>query len=170
MKRSAVALLLAASSFQAGCSQPRDLYQPAVVSMVDSRPCFSVGDSPETRRARPRIAALTVLSERDAGSEMAWAIDLTEREPAVELAPENCLAYGEALPGARVIEAPRQLRAGERYSVSINAHIQDPRSSGTDWNNRVYRLSFCLALSGGGVLEVREVPWRRGQWAWHVCD
>lgn len=153
----------------AGCRQPSGMYQPAVVKIIDSQPCFGVADSDETRHTPPTIAAISVDRGTDGGVENVWSW-ITPLTPAVTLHPSDCIPYGYGASAGEAHQSGHNPSVGERYSVSINAQIPNPSPHGDRMLGRMYGLEFCLVKSADGELRAISVPRSRGAPMWQVCE
>lgn len=152
-----------------GCTQPSGMYQAAQVRIVDSRPCFTVVDSDESRRTRPVVGAVSVDRFNGSGWENVWGW-ITPLEPVVRLGPDQCIPFGTPLVvgGSNHVREP--LQPGERYHVAINSEIPNPLGLGDAMVGRMYGRDFCLVVDAGGQVAVVYVPKVAGRRQWEVCD
>ena len=152
-----------------GCTQPAGMYQKAQVRVVDSRPCFAVADSEESRRTPPVVGAVSV--DRFTGSdwEYVWAW-ITPLDPVVRLGPDQCVPFGTPLIAGGSNHVQALLQPGERYHVGINSQISNPSPVGDAMVGRMYGRDFCLGVDVGGEVAVVYVPTVAGERQWDVCE
>lgn len=161
-----VALLLPLTG---GCTTPSNTYQPATVRWVDGHACFSVADTPESRRTPPTVAAISVSRRGADGWVQLWNW-VTPISPAVTLDPAHCIPYGHASDQPeRQSSAPLPLTPGEHYGVQINAQIPNPQHGRDAFVSRRYSRHFCLLPSEAGTPAIILVPRIKGEVDWSVC-
>lgn len=139
----------------------------ASVRTVDGTPCFAVPEA----GAREGIRLTGVLvSERestrfDVLPEQMWQFEVTPPTPAIELAPRQCVRYGDVQPGARAAQAAKPLVPYRVYVVFLNGK---PAKAGSVLG---YRAEFCVKPAASGQLEAYMVPWddKAQRWRYETC-
>lgn len=150
------------SAFSDG-SQPKNLYQAAVIGERDGSLCIRIADNKESRKYHPRISGLDIYELRASGAARVWeAIYLHGVDPLPVVSPSDCMS------DAQGSDAPvPQLVTGKRYSVTVAAGVvkNDGRSQ-----RRFYTGNFCM-VEKEGLRHVHQVLFDRRPevWAWDAC-
>ena len=153
----------------AGCTQPAGMYQEARVLIVDGQACFGVANNKESRNTPPVLTAVSVDRFTGTDWENVWSW-ITPETPAVTLRPEQCIGFGRPLIPAGASKLAGPLRTGERYNITINSQIPNPRHRGDRMIGRAYTRDFCLQASSDGSLRAIAVPTTAGKTQWRVCE
>ena len=169
MKPAIPVLLSMLLPISGGCTTPRETYQAATVRWADGQACFSVADTPESRKTPPIIAAVTLSKQTPQGWLQLWSW-VTPLSPPVTLNPSDCIPYGH--PHAQGVKHPGKstpLMPGERYGVQINAQVPNPQPGGDRMVTRRYSRHFCLQASDTGTPTIILVPRVKGELDWNAC-
>ncbi|MCD7099067.1 hypothetical protein [Stenotrophomonas sp. MMGLT7] len=149
--------LTIAAMLQAGDVHARSSMSELVVSEKDGKPCFALKPDRETRRYRSRIAYVNVASDPSPGStepaRVAWASTLPPAPGEYTLGAEECLAYGQRVPGEEIVTAAQPLQPGVRYTVTMNTFLRGKGGS----TNSGYAGQFCLARDRQGRVRVHDL-------------
>jgi hypothetical protein len=160
--------LVALAALQAvSCAAISSMPQ-ASVRTVGGAPCFAV---PEAEAPREGIRLTGVLvSERESARfdvlpEQLWQFELVPPAPAIELAPHQCVRYGEVPSGARSTQAAKPLVPHRVYVVFMNGK---PAKASSVLG---YRAEFCVKPAASGQLEAHMVPWddKAQRWRYDIC-
>ena len=162
-------LLLLVMPLTVGCNQPAGMYQKARVLIVDGQACFAVANNEEARNTPPVLTAVSVDRFTGTDWETVWSW-ITPVAPAVALHPEQCIVFGRPLFPAGTSKLAGPLRTGERYNITINSQIPNPRHWGDRMVGRAYTREFCLRSSSDGGLRAIAVPSTAGKTRWSVCE
>lgn len=153
----------------AGCNEPAGMYQEARVLIVDGQACFAVANNEEARNTPPVLTAVSVDRFTGTDWENVWAW-IPPEAPAVALHPEQCIVFGRPPNSAGTSKLAGPLRTEERYNITINSQIKNPRHWGDDMVGRAYTREFCLQTSTDGNLLAIAVPSVAGKTQWSVCE
>lgn len=156
-------IALFAISMTAACSQPKDLYQKAVVTGNGESLCVKANDVPELKQASATVTNVSIYQRIDGAQRIIWQQSYPPAAGAVPvLSSTECM---KELGGSS--NPLPSLLPGERYSVDVAAVIADKDG---DMVRRWYSSYFCVASSEGGA-EIRQVVFdrRREIWRWDIC-
>jgi len=134
------------------------------------KPCFARQNDAQTRRHASGLVMVHVAIPQSAAmardGRVAWSIGLPTPVSRT-LRDDDCIAYGDAPPGADVMAAPEALQYGVAYHVTLNTDLL--KSSAPE--NRQYSGDFCLSKQPDGKIRVHDL-WqhvRTGMAAGDAC-
>jgi len=74
-----------------------------------------------------------------------WSVEINKISTPVVLNPGDCLEYGAALPGYKIINNSRPLENGVTYYFRLNRRVSNPQRTSVTF----YDAAFCPVLQGG---------------------
>ena len=156
-----LALLMSPAS--AICSQPKELYQKAVISLDEGRLCLRANDVQELEGRASGVTNVSIYRQDAGGSHILWQQSFPpSKGPAPVVTPHQCLdglgGAGNPLP---------DMLPGNRYLVDVAAFIV---ASDGEAVRRWYSGNFCVVRGEAG-LEIRQIVFdrRREVWPWDIC-
>ena len=156
-----LALLMAPAS--AICSQPKGLYQNAVISLDGGSLCLRANDVEELEGRASVVTNVSIYRQGAVGSHLLWQQSFPpSKGPAPAITSHECLdglgSTGDPLP---------DLLPGTRYLVDVAAFIV---ASDGEAVRRWYSGNFCVVRGATG-LESRQIVFdrRRKVWPWDIC-
>ena len=138
----------------------------AVVSTVDSLPCFSVPQNSETKGGVP-LYALGVTKMNAPGvsgyPKEVWYFRIAPPGNTVLTRPDQCIRYG-SLPVSAQQEEFEQLESNQVYYVYMQAVPEKSNLQG-------YKAGFCMKPQGDGSRKVVVIPWDqvKKKWQYDLC-
>lgn len=152
-----------------GCTQPSDLYQRAIVTIVDGQVCVAVTSDGNNPSNSTRLAGLTLSRLSGDRTEAVWELDFTAAPRSFVISPQECLRPGEPH-GEGVTEVLLAKPVpGERYMLSIMGAVLTDEPDDDGWVTRLYRENFCLKQNVLSETSIVSVPWGAGRPRWEVC-
>lgn len=136
------ALALLCSCVSAAGSDAR--HQSGVVKTSGGKPCFSVGDSRETRTSEPLVTLIELYKRVDGRAEQIWEKPLAAETggEVKRLPPDKCVEYPD--PGG---DQGPPLVPGQAYSATLWAVL----SLDGDTQSRWYHVYFCMIDTDNGL-------------------
>lgn len=156
-------IALFAISTPAACSQPKELYQKAVVTGSRESLCVKANDVPELKQTSPAVTNVSIYERIDGAQRIIWQHSYPPADGEVPVVSSTaCMkdlgGRGNPLPS---------LLPGKQYSIDVAAGIVDRDG---DMVRRWYSAYFCVVSNEDGS-DIRQVVFdrRREVWRWDVC-
>ncbi len=154
------AVIAACMPFLAYAYTPAGVMQEIVVQDRNGVACFGIEDTREARRKPPLIGGASV-SQPGQRSQHLWYLSYIKLgEPKREMAPGECLLYGD-----NGTQPAPPLVPGGRYIVEMWGSAQAKKGFGEP---RTYTGAFCI-VRHGGILQAKQIYSENGSPRWQDC-
>ncbi|MBD9677930.1 hypothetical protein IB274_14550 [Pseudomonas sp. PDM18] len=99
----------------------------------------------ETNDVAVESVSVSESFKRDGIRQVMWSVEINKISTPVVLKPGDCLGYGVALSGYKIINSSRPLENGVTYYFRLNRRVSNPQRTSVTF----YDATFCSAIQGG---------------------